>query len=401
MVFWRWIAWLAIISQVIFFVQMIRNYRYVLSKYKRRRGYYPKAVLVVPCKGIDSTFEKNISSFFNQDYQSYLLWFVVADKSDPAYDRLCWMKDKLAADSKALDIQIMVAGEGKECSQKNHNLLYCCRRVGGDIKVLAFADSDICVRRDWLAHIVYPLRKPKNGAASGYRWFVPERNNLATLALSAVNAKIAQLLGNTMFNQVWGGSMAVRTDTFREVGLDQIWAKSLSDDLSLSYAVKKAGMRVVFVPACLAASYDTTDWRGLFEFGRRQFLITRVSAPGTWFFGLFSAVYSILGLWGGLAMALYAAAHHPASLPLFVIVPAVFFLSQLFRVFMRQKMIGKLLAEDRCKMRLARLADMLFFWVWTFLMLFFIVSSAFGRTIVWRGIRYRLLGPTETVVVGE
>ena len=31
---------------------------------------------------------------------------------------------------------------------------------------------------------------------------------------------------------------------------------------------------------------------------------------------------------------------------------------------------------------------------------FYIVSSAFGRTIVWRNIRYKLLGPTEIIVEG-
>ena len=32
------------------------------------------------------------------------------------------------------------------------------------------------------------------------------------------------------------------------------------------------------------------------------------------------------------------------------------------------------------------------------LLLLFIVSSAFGRTICWRGIRYKLLSPTEIIV---
>jgi len=71
-----------------------------------------------------------------------------------------------------------------------------------------------------------------------------------------LNAKIAQQLGNTRFNQAWGGSMAIRVDVFRKVGLDKIWPKVLSDDLSLTYAVKKAGMKLAFVPTCLVASYE-------------------------------------------------------------------------------------------------------------------------------------------------
>jgi hypothetical protein len=52
-------------------------------------------------------------------------------------------------------------------------------------------------------------------------------------------------------------------------------------------------------------------------------------------------------------------------------------------------------------MKAAGAADVLGFWLWSILMLLLIVSSAFGRTICWRGIRYRLLSATETIVVGE
>ena len=344
-----YIALAAILSQLVFLIQMCGNYRYALAKYKKKRlSYRPRTALIVPCKGLDSAFQENITSFFNQDYENYLLWFVVADKEDPVYARLCELKDRLSRSSKADEVLVLVAGFAQSCSQKIHNLLYCCQRIGSDVEVLAFADSDICVRSDWLSHIVYPLRKSKNGAASGYRWFVPKKNNLASLALSAVNAKIAQLLGNTPFNQAWGGSMAIRVDVFNQVGLDKIWPKALSDDLSLSYAVKKSHKKVVFVPACLVASYESTTWRELFEFGRRQFLITRVSTPGTWWFGLCSSLYSILGLWGGAALALYAAAKSPITsyqlpvtsyqspitnyqLSILVAVPVLFFTAQFIR----------------------------------------------------------------------
>ncbi len=400
-----YIALVLILSQLVFLVQMYRNYHYALAKYKKKRSVYRlRTALFVPCKDTDSDFQKNITSFFNQDYENYLLWFVVADKADPAYAELCKLKNQLTCTSKARDVQVLVAGPAQSCSQKIHNLLYCYQRIGDDVEVLAFADSDVCVRTDWLSHLVYPLRKSEIGAASGYRWFVPKKNNPATLALSAVNAKIAQLLGNTRFNQAWGGSMAIRTDTFRKVGLAKIWSKASSDDLSLTCAVKKAGLKVIFVPACLVASYESTTWGELFEFGRRQFLITRVGAPATWCFGLASSLYSILGLWGGAALAIYAATQlsilNP-HLPVFIAVPFLFFASQFIRAILRQTMIAKLLKKDWPKMKVAAAADVFLFWLWSLLMLFFIISSAFGRTIVWGGIRYKLLSPTETIVIGE
>ena len=395
-----YIAVVLILLQLTFMVMMYRNYHYALGRYKEKRlSYRPRTVLLVPCKGIDPDFQKNVTSFFNQDYENYLLWFVVADKADPAYAKLCKLKSWLSRGSKAQDIQILVAGQGQSCSQKIHNLLYCYERVADDVEVLAFADSDVCVRNDWLSHIVFPLQRPRNGATSGYRWFIPKKNNLATLALSAVNARVAQLLGNTHCNQAWGGSMAIKVDVFRQIGLDKIWPKVLSDDLSLSRAVKKAGKRVIFVPACLVASYEATTWRKLFEFGRRQFLITRISIPRLWWFALLGSLCSVLGLWGGAGLALYAAAIGEENLTLFAAVPILFFVSEVGRAVLRQKMISKLLKYDWPKMRAACAADILACWIWSLLLLFFIISSALGRTICWRGVRYKLLGPTKTIVL--
>jgi cellulose synthase/poly-beta-1,6-N-acetylglucosamine synthase-like glycosyltransferase len=397
-----YIALAAIVSQLLLLVHTHNNYRHALKKHKKERSWYrPRTVLIVPCKGLDSAFHENITSFFNLDYDGFLLWFVVADESDPAYTQLCELKNRLLAGSKAKDVRVLVAGPGQSCSQKVHNLLYCYQRIGNDVDVLAFADSDVCVRSNWLSHMVYPLRKEGNGAASGYRWFVPKKNNLASLALSALNAKIAQLLGNTRFNQAWGGSMAIRLGVFRMLAIDRIWQTTLSDDLSLSGAVKKAGLKVAFVPACLVASREQMTWRGLFEFGRRQFLITRVSAPKTWWFGLCSSLYSVLGLWGGAALALYAASIQSQHVLFFAAVPVVFFLGQLARAILRQRMARKLLNNEHYAMQAACAADCLAFWLWSLVLLLLIVSSAFGRTICWRGIRYKLLSATETIVLGN
>jgi hypothetical protein len=146
------------------------------------------------------------------------------------------------------------------------------------------------------------------------------------------------------------------------------------------------------------ASFERATWRSLCEFSRRQFLITRVSAPRIWWIGLLSSLYSVLGTWGAAGLAIYAATIQHKSLPMFIAVPVVFFTSQLVRVILRQRMARKLLALQCRAMRAAYVADILAFWFWSLLLLFLIVSSAFGRTICWRGIRYKLMGPTETII---
>ncbi len=393
------LAWLLILFETLVTFQCYRNYRFVMVKHKKQRRWHKKRVLlIIPCKGLDPAFDANISSFFAQDYANYKLWFVVEDKSDPAYASLSRLKDKLADDSNALEVRIQVAGKTHGRSQKLHNLLYCYRNRDDDIDILAFADSDICVRPDWLSHLIWPLRQQKVGASTGYRWFVPENNNLPTLILASLNAKVAQMLGNTRFNKAWGGSMAIPVSLFAKLQLDQIWSKTLSDDLSLSRAVRKAAMKTEFVPACLVPSYETVNWPRLFEFGRRQFLITRIYAPKSWLIGLGSSTLAVLGIWGGLAAAVWAALTNQSPLALFIAVPLTFILAQFLQAVLRQRMIAKVLPEQKNRMIPAMVLDIAACAFMSAILMVMVVGSAFGRTIRWRGIRYKIQSPTDIVI---
>ena len=213
----------AIVAQVLFTVQVVCNFHYAKQKSDRDRTVFrPRCALIVPCKGLDEEFDKNIRSFFSQVYEEYRLFFVVDDASDPAYSRLQKLASQHESMSHAHSVDILIAGPTESCSQKLHNLLVAYRTIPDDTEVLVFADSDACAGSDWLAHIVYPLRKDKHGAASGYRCFIPQDRNTASLALSSLNAKVCQLLGNTPFNLAWGGSMAILVKNFREFEIEQM-----------------------------------------------------------------------------------------------------------------------------------------------------------------------------------
>jgi ceramide glucosyltransferase len=398
--YYKYIAIAALLIQVLYIILAYRNYRFVCLKSKSKiNGYAPFTLLTVPCKGIDHEFTKNISAFFNLNNDNHILHFVVESELDPAYQQLHRLIDRFSQSSKARVIRVFVAGKATGCSQKIHNLLYSVNHSPSETKVYAFADSDACPHPNWLSQLIYPLKESKRGATTGYRWFVPSKSNLATLALSAINAKVTQLLGNTHFNHAWGGSMAIRASLFRETGLDKTWQTALSDDFCLSRAVKKAHKKVAFVPACLIASYEQMNWAQLFEFTRRQLLITRVIMPGTWLFGLFSVSFSILGLGLGAILTIIATATKQPNLMLFSMVPIFFLLGQTFRAILRQNMMTKLLPDDVPQMKKAMIADIVGAPLWSWVLLISIIASTVGRTITWRGIKYKLIGPTETEIL--
>lgn len=397
--------------QVLNLVNTLRNYRYALAKYQKTDAVYrPNTLVIVPCKGIDCNFRENIRSLYALDYDSFSLCFVVGDEADPAYAELLDLRDQLGADTAARDVQIHVAGTARACGQKIHSLLYCVDKASPEVEVLAFADSDIAVRPNWLMRLVWPLRKQAVGVTTGYRWFVPLRSNGASLALSALNAKVTQLLGNNRFAQAWGGSMAIRLDLFKQLGIKQVWASALSDDLSLTYTVRRAGHRIVFVPACVVPSDHSTTWAELFEFGRRQFVITRVCAFGTWLLGLVGLLLSVLGLWLPLALTVWTwqgqgvlsgQSHAVPVWPLGAAVFAIVLAAHFIQALLRQRLAARLMPDRASRLQAAARADLLGFWAWSLLLLGLVLSSALGRIICWRGIRYRLLGPTQTQVLGR
>lgn len=402
-------VWYLLIAGAVVFAHLfitygaIRNFHYVWVKMarKKRTRYRPATTLIVPCKGIDTRFLSNVQSFMEQEYENYTLFFVVEAESDPAYAELCRLRDRPASQSHAREIRVLVAGRSRSSSQKIHNLLHAVSQVPPESEVLAFADSDISVPHDWLDHLVQPLYQPERGATTGYRWLVPTTPNPATLAASALNGVVAQCLGNTPYNEAWGGSMAIRVADFHRLGIPEIWSRTLSDDLSLSRAVKQAGLKVAFVPQCLVASFEFFTWRRLFEFGRRQFLITRIYAPYMWWPGLVGSLGSVVGLWGSLAVAAYAAAVHAEHVALYAAVPVVLFAGQILRAVLRQITMAVTLRQHLTRLAPAAAADIFGCWLWSIVLLVLMLSSAVGRTIRWRGIRYRLVSPTDIQILED
>ena len=84
-----------IITAIILFIQFIillegyRHIVYTLRTYKPKpSSYQPSVALISPCKGIDTTFDRNINAFFDLDYSDFQIFFVVESVDDPAFSRL-------------------------------------------------------------------------------------------------------------------------------------------------------------------------------------------------------------------------------------------------------------------------------------------------------------------------
>ena len=388
-----------LVVQLVVLLEAYRNLIFTVRKYRPKSSpYRPRVALISPCKGLDTTFDRNIDALFDQDYPDYELFFVVESRDDPAHGQLEQIIDRRHSEGCAVKAHLVVAGLAERCAQKIHNLLAAIDTLSADIKVMAFIDSDACPKAHFLSSLVHPLRCTTVGASTGHRWFVPTDSRLSSRVLSAMNAFFASTLGPHEWNAAWGGAMAIRRDIWDQTGVLNRWENAVSDDYTLTRAVREANLIIAFVPACFVASYESTTWGDMFSFARRQFIITRVCAPGYWYLAILGIGHVLAGFWGGLAVTVVLLAKGSPGAAWAAILPATLMLLSGVKALLRQVMIRRILPEDRKALFAPGAIDV---FLGPLLHLFTfgcLLSSGLARTIIWRGIRYTLHGPQQTTI---
>ncbi|HKZ53209.1 MAG TPA: glycosyltransferase [Candidatus Acidoferrales bacterium] len=355
--------------------------------------YAPPATLVCPCKGLDPDMETNLRALLAQDYHDLEVIFVVAEADDPAR-ALC---ERLAAES-TRPVRVVVAGRPEGRGEKVNNLLAGVAAARAESEVFIFADSDGRPSPSWVRTLVAYLADPAVGAATTFRWYIPDGDFLSGLQ-SAWNAPAVTYMGEWDRNFCWGGGMALRRRTFDEAKVPLYWAGCVSDDLMLTRALRDAGRKIVFVPQCLVATHHPTTWRALLEWTTRQILLTRVYEPrlwwpalgmyvfycGTFLFGLAAAAWFVLWRWEVAAVILGVLA----------LIAALGVLKGVFR----HRVALLLMPQHQQELRRTWWSPTLQAALVPWLMAFNFLHSAVTRRMTWRGVTYELRSPWETRIV--
>lgn len=305
-VIWSALAVVALGQAALLGLQTYEHRRFARSRLRNPRTApsLRRVRLVAPCKGMDHGLDENLRPLLAQDYPNYEVVFVVESADDPA----CAIIQSLMRDAGRVPVRMAIAGKATVTGQKIHNLLAGVATLPDDIEILAFVDSDARPHPAWLRLLVQRLDNDGACAATGYRWFMPTQNSLATHIQYSINACAAVMYRADARGLVWGGSWAIRRDKFEACGLREAWRGTLSDDLMATRVLKQHKMRVEFEPACMLASPLGLSMGQMLEFIRRQYLIGRVYAVRSWLIGFASIVGSGLMFWGSLIAAFYGAA---------------------------------------------------------------------------------------------
>jgi ceramide glucosyltransferase len=353
-----------------------RRAAYVRSRLAATSEYLPPASVIVPVKGEDQGLRENLAALSSLDYPDYEL-LIVARRADDIPGGVLPARARI----------VLAQGSDPHTGEKVQNLAAAVLSARKRSEVYAFADSDGRVTGRWLRALVAPLADERAGAATGYRWFMPEAPEFWSMMRAAWDAVSYGMLGPGDSRFVWGGAMAIRKQAFVEAQVLKYWKNTVSDDYALAAAVRAAGLTVAYAPGALVPSPESISARGLFSWVRRQMTITRVYAWRLWLQGVVAHIFYCGAMAASLAAALMGLRIGWWTL-------AAQLTPSFWKAAKRTALARESLPEYREWFRRYGWAHVICAPLATWLWLVALVSAAFGSTIEWRGCRYDLKTPT-------
>jgi ceramide glucosyltransferase len=333
----------------------------------------PGVSVLKPLHGLEPHLERNLESFFLQEYREFELIFGARTSRDPALE----VVERLQRKHPQVKSRIVLSGEPEYPNAKVFTLekmLDCAQ-----FSYLVITDSDVVVNKNCLREVVFPLLDKENGVVTCLYRGLPAGgfwSRLEALGMSVElpsGVLVANMLEGMKF--ALGPVMATRKDVLDSIGGIATLGQYCADDYVLGNRAHLGGKRVVLSKHIIGHVAMNTSARRSLEHQVRWMRSTRFSRTaghiGT---GLTYAMpFGLLGLAAGIL------GHH------FQLGAALFDWAFLNR--MTQSIaIGWGVVEDSQSLSLSWLypvRDLLGFVVWC--------ASFLGRDIVWRNHRYRLV----------
>jgi hypothetical protein len=331
-------------------------------------------VVIIPVRGTPSHLRELWQGICAQSRGPLRVIFAVESVDDPA-------ATALRALTGGPPVEIVVAGVASERGQKIHNMLAALGRLQPADAIVVFADIDIAPTPDWLARLLRDLDSRELGMTSGYRWLTPADERWSTAFVCVINSSIAAAPRDSKWANAWGGSMALRRHTIDALALPSLWKRAVSDDLTISRAIRALGGKVRSPRDALVPAPSSYSWKDAVVFARRQYLFTRMHAPRLW---LLAAAATTIPLAGWVTALPLAFTGNELAIGTIAIVYALDYARARLRERIPRQLWG-IESHPRVKW-LDRWATP----AWLALHAAVIWSTLFGRTIRWGGRSYRI-----------
>ena len=245
----------------------VRKIRFKRDLEKKTLDFTPSLNVFVPCKGWNKNLNTCLISILNQNYSNYKVIFITESEEDKANIEILKL---LKEYSNAFHL---ISGRAETCSQKNHNLLKAIEKHS-DCDIFVFCDSDLLLENYWLSNLVKPLSdKSISFSASFYSVEIQdESKKFTSMFYSSFSFyTLIMLLGTDV---IWGGSMAIRKNSFEKLKIAELWQKTVVDDMTIAKVVKKENEKVFIVYPNGIKSFisDATSTNNVLKWSKRQIL---------------------------------------------------------------------------------------------------------------------------------
>jgi ceramide glucosyltransferase len=216
------------------------TYRFFRTPEPQAPEFQPGISLLVPACGLDEGARENWLSLCQQDYPEFEVLFGVVDPADSAIPLI----QELVAQFPGR-VRLFTDLKPRGVNYKDSSLSYLLEHTRFD--VIVFADSDICVRPDYLRTVTAPLADPAVGMVTcAYAGYYPKHLGAALASLGRVcdfipSILIAQGLDGALRFAI-GVTMAVTKTSLAKAGGLQF--NRIGSDYNLGKRVAEAGYKI-------------------------------------------------------------------------------------------------------------------------------------------------------------
>ena len=336
-------------------------------------GALPPVVMIKPVRGLDLGARENYLSFIHQDYPSFRILFTVDSPADPAATLI----RELAAEFPD-KVELVVVSERTGQNRKMNKVAAVARQILSSVPYILVNDSDIRVPPSYLREIMKPmLADPTVGAVTCMQRGIPEGGFPSRLAALMLNSEAVPqgLVAYALLplNYLYGPTMLFSSEALRAIGGFDAMKDYLADDYHLGRLIHEKGYRIVLSHMMVDARIRDESLSGVIAHEVRWARTYSSLRPLGYSFSIISRpfIFCLLavllgGVGGSPAMAFGAVGLYVLHLALS---------SYLLREFVGQPLSHR---------------DTLLWFSREILSLYAYVMS-FGRSILWRGYRYRIL----------
>ncbi|HEY0161493.1 MAG TPA: glycosyltransferase [Edaphobacter sp.] len=312
-----WIAAVGTVTSTIYCLMVVTAaVRFGLRRRRENRAaetstFLPPVSALKPLHGMEDGLERNLETFFEQDYPEFELLFCARYDSDAGLQ----LARRVGERYPGVTARYLTCGEPKYPNAKMYSLAVMADAASHEC--LITSDADCRVTPNYLRRCVQALKNEKPALASCLYLGTADANNLVT-ELDAVGKSVEMSSGVLVADMVEGGTkfalgvtMIQRRQAFEDAGGFDDLGQYQAEDYIMGKRLAEQGRGVILSPYVIRLVVPRTSFGLSFRNQLRWMQSTRRSRPmghlgtGLTFalpFGLFGLLWGVLTQQYGLGL---------------------------------------------------------------------------------------------------